>query len=59
MRVRDDDDDIEALMARLSPYMQMIVLARTWEAIEMMMIDEKTNARIQAARKAADRRRSQ
>ena len=58
MRVRDDDD-IEALMARLSPYMQMIVLARTWEAIEMMMIDEKTNARIQAARKAADRRRSQ
>jgi hypothetical protein len=54
-----NDDDVEVLMARLSPYMQMIVLARTWEAIEMMMVDEKTKVRIeraQAARKAADPR---
>jgi hypothetical protein len=51
-----NDDDIDVLMARLSPYMQMIVLARTWEAIEMMMADEKTQIRVQAARKAADRR---
>ena len=50
-----DDDDIEVLMARLSPYMQMVMLARTWEAIEMMMVDEKTRARIQAARKAANK----
>jgi hypothetical protein len=47
-----DDDDIEVLMERLSPLEQMFVLARTWEAIEVMMLDEKTRARMQAARKA-------
>ena len=47
-----DDDDIEVLMERLSTLEQMFVLARTWEAIEVMMLDEKTRARMQAARKA-------
>ena len=47
-----DDDDIEVLMQRLSPFERMFVLARTWEAIEVMMLDEKTRARMQAARKA-------
>jgi hypothetical protein len=52
------NDDIEALMARLSTRMQLVVLARTWEAIEMMMADEKTKVRIErvkAARNAAGR----
>ena len=50
------DDDIEVLMARLSPRMRLVVLARTWEALEMMMADEKTKGRIErvkAARKGA------
>ena len=51
-----NDDDIEILMARLPPRMQLVVLARTWEAIEMMMGNETTKVRIaraKAARKAA------
>jgi hypothetical protein len=57
-----DDDDIQVLMARLPLRMQLIVLARTWGAIEKMMapreIDVKTRERIErmrAARKPADR----
>ena len=53
-----NDNDIEILMARLPPRMQLVVLARTWEAIEMMMADATTKVRIErakAARKASGR----
>ena len=52
------EDDIDVLMARLPLREQLIVLARTWGAIEKMMgpqkLDEKTRIEhARAARKAA------